>query len=79
MIQLPPSQRLSRRRLLVAQRMLNQAGSCITALENNEGHHSSTSEPQESSGASNFMPSNASSSGECLIPLPTKAYFTLII
>ncbi|KAK6627605.1 hypothetical protein RUM44_010083 [Polyplax serrata] len=63
MIQLPPSQRLSRRRLLVAQRMLNEAGSCITALENNEADHSSNAEPQETATASNFPSASASSSG----------------
>lgn len=77
MIQLPPSQRLSRRRLLVAQRMLNQAGACITALENNEGHQSTASDSQEST-ASNFMPSTASSSGEYLYLIIVIYFFKMI-
>ncbi|EEB18873.1 hypothetical protein Phum_PHUM537450 [Pediculus humanus corporis] len=60
MIQLPPSQRLSRRRLLVAQRMLNQAGACITALENNESQPSNVTESQETSTSVNFISSNTS-------------------
>lgn len=64
MIQLPPSQRLSRRRLLVAQRMLNQAGACITALENNESQPSNVTESQETSTSVNFISSNTSNNGE---------------